>query len=422
MAPGQDSELLTLRPESPAHGGSVVAREADGRVVFVHYALPGETVSARPRGKRGGAAFASTAQVLLASPDRVEAACPYFGECGGCHWQHARYAMQLAFKRRVVEDIWSRAGLRLPPDTPVLGMEDPWRYRIRGEFEGINGSGGFEFGFHRLRSHSVIPIRTCPIHHERIEAGLGAFRQAVRDLGLRTLKSILLTAEPEGPGLLWQARLDGRRPGNVLSELGQRAAELLPGAVLLDDSMDLRLWGLQFRVRSDTFVQANHRQMPLLYRSALDMLAAGPGDRVLDLYSGIGTISLAAARECGGVTAVEENPRAVSLARLAARINGTDRVQFLTGRVEDALRQVRVGEHEALIADPPRAGFEQAALAEVLRLGPARIAYISCEPSTQARDVALLVSAGYRVRRAAIVDMFPQTYHIESVVLLERAA
>jgi 23S rRNA (uracil1939-C5)-methyltransferase len=300
-------------------------------------------------------------------------------------------------------------------------MEDPWRYRIRGEFEGIYHLNTFEFGFHRLRSHSVLPIRECPIHHQRIEDGLNAFRQAAIELDVKGIKHILLTAEPAGPGLLWSLRQEGGA-GAAREELGARAAELLPGVVLLDDSMDFEFGDLHFRVRSDTFVQANHRQMPVLYRTALDMLALTPGERVLDLYAGIGTLSLAAAREAGGVTAVEENPRAVSLGRLAARINGIANVEFMTGRVETVLRKVRLGEHEAVLADPPRAGFEQAAVAELLRLGPARIAYVSCEPSTQARDVALLIRAGYRVRRAAIVDMFPQTYHIECVVLLERAA
>jgi len=412
---------MTLRPEVPAHGGAVVAREEDGRVVFVHYALPGETVEVRPRGKRGGAAFASVERVLEASPDRVEPRCPYFGECGGCHWQHARYEAQLRFKRKAVEDVWARAGLRLPPDTPLLGMEDPWRYRIRGEFEGIYHLNTFEFGFHRLRSHAVLAIRECPIHHQRIEDGMNAFRQAAGELGVKGIKHLLLTAEPSGPGLLWALRLEGRG-GAERDELGARVAELLPDVVLLDDSMDLDFWDLHFRVRSDTFVQANHRQMPILYRTALDMLGLTPGERVLDLYAGIGTLSLAAAREARAVTAVEENPRAVSLGRLAARINGVENVEFLTGRVETVLRKVRLGEHDAVLADPPRAGFEQAAVAELMRLGPARIAYVSCEPSTQARDIALLIRAGYRVRRAAIVDMFPQTYHIESVVLLERAA
>ena len=413
---------MRLRPESPAHGGSVVAREADGRVVFVHYALPGELVEARSLGKRGGAAFAAAEEILEASPDRVDPLCPYFGRCGGCQWQHARYEAQLRFKRRVVEDIWSRAGLRLPPDAPVIGMEDPWRYRIRGEFQAIYGQdGSFELGFHRLRSHSVIAVRECPIHHQRIEDGITAFRQAASELGIRGLRHLLLTAEPVGRGLLWSARFEGR-PGSSAEELAARAGELIPGAALLDDSMDLELWDLRFRVRSDTFVQANHSQMPVLYRTALDMLGLEPSDRVLDLYAGIGTLSLAAAREAARVTAVEENPRAVSLGRLAARINGSANVEFLTGRVETVLRTIRLGEHEAVIADPPRAGFEQAAIAELMRLGPARIAYVSCEPSTQARDVALLIRAGYRVRRAAIVDMFPQTYHIETVVLLERAA
>jgi 23S rRNA (uracil1939-C5)-methyltransferase len=411
---------MILKPVNPAHGGSVVARQEDGQVVLVHLALPGETVETRPRGKRGGTLFATVESVLEASPDRVPAPCPYFGECGGCHWQHARYEAQLAIKRRVVEDVWARAGLRLPPDTPVLGMDDPWRYRIRGEFEAIPQSGGFEFGFHRLRSHSVLPIRQCPIHVELIETGLDGFRRAAGELGVRGLKHLLLTASPGGRELLWQARFEGK-PGRAGEELGARAAELLPGVTLLDDSLGIDLLGLHFRVRSDTFVQANHRQTPVLYRAALEMLGSTPDEKVLDLYAGIGTISLAAARSAASVTAVEENPRAVALGRLAARINGASNVEFLTGRVEDVLRRMRLGDHDAVVADPPRAGFEQAAIGELLRLGPSRIAYVSCEPSTHARDIALLVRAGYRVRRAAIVDMFPQTYHVESVALLERA-
>jgi 23S rRNA (uracil1939-C5)-methyltransferase len=159
-----------------------------------------------------------------------------------------------------------------------------------------------------------------------------------------------------------------------------RAAAQLDDLVLLDDSMTLEFWDLVFRVRSDTFVQTNYRQMLVLYQVALDMLSATGEEAVLDLYAGIGTTSLALARLAGSVTAVEENPKAVALARLNAKINRVGRVRLL----------------------------------------PGRIVYMSCEPSTHARDLALLVRGGYRVRRAAIVDMFPQTYHIESVALLER--
>jgi 23S rRNA (uracil1939-C5)-methyltransferase len=174
-------------------------------------------------------------------------------------------------------------------------------------------------------------------------------------------------------------------------------------------------------VRSDTFVQTNYQQMLVLYQTALDMLAAGAEDQVLDLFAGIGTISVAVARSAAGVTAVEENPRAVQVGRLNARINSA-RVEYLPGKVEMVLRQVRMGRHQAAILDPPRAGCEPAALAELLRLGPERLVYVSCEPSTHARDLIALVRGGYRVRRAAIVDMFPQTYHIESVALLERGS
>jgi len=394
-----------------------VARD-EGKVWLVSYALPGEVVEAEPRGRQGGVAVAATTRVLEPSPHRVAAPCPYFGTCGGCQLQHATYTHQLDLKRQVVAEAWARAGLRLPPDAAVLGMEDPWRYRIRGEFEAVAEASGWRFGFHRMRSHAVLPVDSCAIHDERIERALPAFARAANELRLTGLQNLLLTVEPAGRGLLWRLRVNSK--GWLRDEYAHRVAELLPDAALLDDAMSLDFWDMTFRVRSDTFVQTNYRQMLVLYRAALDMLQPMPEERVLDLYAGIGTISVAVARGCRSVTAVEENPRAVQLGRLNARINSA-RVEYLPGKVEDVLRGVRLGQHDAVILDPPRAGCEPAAIAELVRLGAGRVVYVSCEPSTHARDIAALVRGGYRVRRAAIVDMFPQTYHIESVALLERS-
>ena len=390
----------------------------EGKVWLVSYALPGEVVEAEPRGRQGGVAVAATTRVLEPSPHRVAAPCPYFGACGGCQLQHATYTHQLDLKRQVVAEAWARAGLRLPPDAAVLGMEDPWRYRIRGEFEAVAEASGWRFGFHRMRSHAVLPVDSCAIHDERIERALPAFARAANELRLTGLQNLLLTVEPAGRGLLWRLRVNSK--GWLHEEYAHRVAELLPDAALLDDAMSLDFWDMTFRVRSDTFVQTNYRQMLVLYRTALDMLQPMPGEKVLDLYAGIGTISVAVARGCRSVTAVEENPRAVQLGRLNARINSA-RVEYLRGKVEEVLRGVRLGQHDAVILDPPRAGCEPAAIAELVRLGAGRVVYVSCEPSTHARDIAALVRGGYRVRRAAIVDMFPQTYHIESVALLERS-
>ncbi|HEX2680688.1 MAG TPA: methyltransferase, partial [Candidatus Dormibacteraeota bacterium] len=345
--------------------------------------------------------------------------CPYFGACGGCQLQHASYAHQLDLKRQVVDEAWARAGLRLPPDTPVLGMDDPWRYRIRGEFEAVSTPHGWRFGFHRMRSHSVLPVDSCVIHDARIENALPAFARAADELELKGLQNLQLTVEPTGPGLLWRLRFHGREPRWPREDFMARVARQLPDAVLLDDAVSIDFWDLTFRACSDTFVQTNYRQMQVLYRTALDMLEAKAGQRVLDLYAGIGTISVALAREGAHVTAVEENPHAIRLARLNARINSA-RVEQMPGKVEQVLRGVRLAAHDAAILDPPRAGCEPAALAELIRLGVPRLVYVSCEPSTHVRDIAGLVRGGYRVRRAVIVDMFPQTYHIESVALLER--
>lgn len=413
-----------LHAEKAVHGGTVLARD-EGRVVFVHQALPGETVRAAPLGRRGGAAFARAVEVLSPSPDRVAPRCPHFGVCGGCQWQHASYEAQLRLKLDVVREVWERAGLRLPPTTPILGMEDPWRYRIRGEFEAFyrrraDGEREPVLGFHRMRSHQTIPVDECPIHHRRIERGMLAFGAAARALGVRALVNLHLTAEPDGPGLLWRLRYQRREDEAQTPALVAAVQAALPDVVLLDGSMHYDVLGLQFRVRPDTFIQTNHRQTPVLYGTALEMLAAGPDDRVLDLFCGMGTLSLAAARRAGSVLGIEENPQAVRLARLASRINEVGNARFEAGKVEDALPAVRVGDFDAALLDPPRAGLEPAALAQLLRLGPSRIVYVSCEPSTHARDVALLLAGGYRVRRAALVDMFPHTYHVESIALLER--
>ena len=410
---------LILRPSSPAHGGASVARE-DGKVWLVSYALPGEVVEAEPRGRQGGVAVAAATRVLKPSPHRVEASCPYFGTCGGCQLQHASHEHQLELKRQVVEEAWARAGLRLPPDVAVLGMDDPWRYRIRGEFEAVAGADGWRFGFHKMRSHSLLAIDSCVIHDARIERALPAFAQAANELQLTGLQNLLLTVEPTGRGLLWRLRFHGREPRWPREEFAHRVSALLPDATLLDDAMTVEFWDLAFRVRSDTFVQTNYRQMLVLYRTALGMLQPRPEERILDLYAGIGTISVAVARDAASVTAIEENPHAVQLGRLNARINSA-RVEYLPGKVETVLRGIRLGRHQAAILDPPRAGCEPAALAELIRLGPERLVYVSCEPSTHARDLVGLVRGGYRVRRAAIVDMFPQTYHVESVALLERS-
>ena len=396
---------LILRPSSPAHGGAAIARD-DGKVWLVNYALPGEVVEAEPRGRQGGVAVAATTRVIESSPHRVAAPCPYFGACGGCQMQHAAYAHQLELKRQVVEEAWARAGLRLPPDTAVLGMDDPWRYRIRGEFEAVAGAGGWRFGFHRLRSHSVLPIDSCVIHDARIESALPAFAQAANELQLTGLQNLLLTAEPTGSGLLWRPRFHGREPRWPRDDFAHRVAELLPGSTLLDEAMTLEFWNMTFRVRSDTFLQTNYKQMLVLYQVALDMLQTKSEERILDLYAGIGTISVAVARSGAAVTAIEENPHAVQLGRLNARINSA-RVEYLPGKVETVLRAIRLGQHQAVILDPPRAGCEPAALAELIRLGLDRLVYVSCEPSTHARDLVGLVRGGYSVRRAAIVDMFP---------------
>ena len=216
---------MILRPVSPAHGGAAIARD-EGKVWLVNYALPGEVVEAEPRGKQGGVAVANAVHVLEASPHRVAPKCPHFGDCGGCQLQHAAYSHQLELKRQVVEEAWARAGLRLPPDTPVLGMDDPWRYRIRGEFEAVPTPAGWRFGFHRLRSHSVLAIDTCPIHELRIEQALPAFAQAANELAQLVVRGVSGYVSTKISGLLAQIRSDERDLASTAVRLSAFSAAL----------------------------------------------------------------------------------------------------------------------------------------------------------------------------------------------------
>ena len=206
-----------------------------------------------------------------------------------------------------------------------------------------------------------------------------AFAQAASELRIHGTQNLLLTVEPGGPGLLWRLRFRGRVSEWPHAELAGRVAQLLPEQVLLDDAISLEFWGMTFRVRSETFVQTNYRQMLVLYETALDMLAIAKSDRVLDLYAGIGTISAAIARAAESVTAVEENPHAIQLGRLNARINSA-KVEYLPGKVVTALRQVRIGRHGAAVLDPPRAGVGMPTLKLLAALRPKRIHYASCQP------------------------------------------
>jgi tRNA/tmRNA/rRNA uracil-C5-methylase (TrmA/RlmC/RlmD family) len=421
---------LELTVAEMTYGASALARTAEGQVAFVDDGLPGERVRAEVGRRRRKYLQTKVVEVLQASPARVLPPCPYVPDCGGCQWQHATYEAQLEMKRQVLTDTLRRAGAVAPP-AELVPAPEPFRYRIRGEFHVIepgHEGGSHQLGFNRRRTYDLVPVDDCLIHHRHITEAIPGIVAALNLAGSGKMRSLRLTAHPRRPELLWQA-LGGQPPEGLQEAL---AAEL-SGYLVHQDSLTIEYDGaavdgrggapLVFRVDSNTFVQVNHAQATNLYGRALSYLGDHPGSLV-EGYSGFGAMSVMAATRAlpatrpRRVTMIEEGRAAAVLARLHARLHGLEGAIILCGRVEDKLAQLEPDEVDSLIVDPPRAGCAPTVVAQVARLRPKRIVYVSCDPATPGRDLARLAAHGYQAEAQALVDMFPQTYHVETVTLL----
>jgi 23S rRNA (uracil1939-C5)-methyltransferase len=402
-----------------AHGGAAVAR-IDGRVVFVEGAIPGETVEAEVTHRRKDFWRAQATAVLDPAAARVEPPCPFFkAGCGGCQLQYLAYSEQLAQKRQVLHRQLQRAHLEFPIDhIDVLGMGDPWRYRLRGEFHVLRRSGTVSLGFYRKHTYQTLPIDACLIHAEAIERALPAFARAAEDPAAARVTALQFTWAPGTSDLLWAPY----PPGSADPAFGTRAAAWIPELNLNDDSIGMDDAGRHFRVRPEAFVQVNARQRDVLYERAVAFAELTPSERAVDAYAGIGMLTARLADHAADVIAVEESPYAVRLGELNMQLNGCGNVRYRRARVEDTLGQLDEA-IDVVVLDPPRAGCAESAVEAMANLRAERIVYISCDPSTLARDVDRFCAAGrYTLVEVALVDMFPQTYHIEAVVKLERNA
>ena len=423
-----DRERLEVEVTEVAYGPSALGRTADGQVVFVDDSLPSEQVVAEVASRKRNYIKTRAVEVLRPAPGRVSPPCPYVPSCGGCQWQHAAYETQVAMKVRVFAETMRRAGV-VAPAAEVVPCDEPFRYRVRGEFHVVPGAGGapIRLGFNRRRSYDLVPVDDCLIHHPHITEAIPGIGAALGDAGGQAVRALRLTTTPARRELLWRA-LGAPAPAGLQAALEAH----LPGWLVHQDSLTLDFQGdrvdgrgsdLIFRADSDTFIQVNHRQAHLLYGKALEYLGDRPG-RLVEGYSGFGAMSFfAGTREDekarpSTFTLIEENKAALVLARLHSRLHGVEHVTLLPGTVEERLAHLEPGEADTVILDPPRAGCHPAVLLELERLRPGRVVYVSCDPSTLGRDLARLAQKGYRVASQAVVDMFPQTYHIESVTLL----
>jgi 23S rRNA (uracil1939-C5)-methyltransferase len=394
-----------------AHGGDAVGRH-EGQVVFVPLALPGETARVELVEQRKGYARGALVSIEAASPQRVAPPCPYFGRCGGCQWQHAAYPAQLAFKEQIVRSQLVRiGGQQSPLVRPMLGMGEPWRYRNHVQLR-IDREG--RVGYYALKSHDVTPVDDCPIAHPL----LASMWDLIASCRARASRISLRAGVHTGERLAIIAGLDETPPAlerplpySCLYMAPSGAAHLLCGA----DHLHERLLGRRFRISADAFFQNNTPQAEAMIEVLRGYLQLRPGDTLLDAYCGGGALGLSLAGEGVALLGIEAWPPSVE----DAQHNAQGQATIWQGDVADVLAAQRP-QVDAIVLDPPRAGCTPEALAALAATGAGRIAYVSCDPATLARDIGRLGALGYALREVQPVDMFPQTYHIEAVAWLER--
>lgn len=412
-----DTILLDLT--GIAHGGEAVGRH-EGKIVFVAGAIPGERVRAELMESKDRWARARLVEVLTPSPDRIAPPCPFFGwgpgHCGGCQWQHIAYPRQLELKREIVRDHLARLS-RLPevPVHPTRVVGEPYGYRNHVQL--VPAGGGY-LGYWEHASHRAVAIDTCLLMHPlldelfvALDLELPELKQVHLRAGVRTGEQMIVfeTTDDEPPGI------EVDMPVSCVFLSREGVALTLIGYGHITE----RIAGREFQVSAGSFFQVNTLGAEALVELVRGYLDPQPADVLLDAYCGVGLFGLSLADQVVRVIGIEAHPAAADDFR--ANATGLDHVEFIEAPVEEALARVQGPIHLA-VADPPRRGMGREVVEGLARLAPRRIAYVSCDPATLARDAALLTSAGYRLMEVQPVDLFPQTYHVESVALFARAA
>ena len=388
--------------EKLVYGGDGLAR-LDGRVIFAPFVLPGELVRVKAEREKPGLVHASMLAILEPAASRVAPPCAVFGRCGGCHYQHAAYEGQLAAKRSILEEELRRLGKIEPPAEIEVVAGEPWGYRNRVQLQVQKG----RLGYLEMRSHKMCGIAQCPIASPRINQAIETLNRMLHDPRWpRMVRSLELFTDETSVQL---NLLETDRP--VAKRFFDWCAENIDG--LVEGALD---YNRQFRVSRGSFFQVNRFLLDRLVELAVGDAA---GDSAFDLYAGVGLFAPALARRFGQVTAVESGSGAAQDMRFNAERAGLANLRTETRMVEAFLQEVE-RPADFVLLDPPRAGLGKAVVRRLAELQPRQVALVACDPATLARDLGGLVAAGYRIERMSMVDLFPQTYHLEAIVLLQR--
>ena len=435
LNPPPPSELQFVEIEKPIYGGAFLAR-VEGKALFVPLTLPGEQAQVRITQSKPGYATAEAEEILRAAPERVTPACPHFGACGGCHYQHTDYATQLAFKQAILRETLERGGVAVPAKIAVLAGE-PWHYRnrIRLAFDAAG-----DLGYRGRHSHDVISIRECPIAAPLLVEAAQAFAQVARAFApaLRPTEVALFCnpAETAMLATVFTASPPKTRFDDFAKALQERIPALIGAELAVEGRADekgtneeqrtLACWGapslaypaagFDYRVDHGAFFQVNRWLVDALVEK---VTASHSGKLAWDLFAGIGLFARQLTANFARVVAVESAPSAT--AALEHNLGGT------TGLAVKAetlafLRCNRMGEKpDFIVVDPPRTGLGAETCALLAEIAASAVTYVSCDPATLARDLRALTGSGYQIQSITLADLFPQTFHLETVVQLRRA-
>jgi 23S rRNA (uracil1939-C5)-methyltransferase len=415
-------ERVRTRIESMAFKGYGVSR-IDGKVVFIPYSAIGDEVWVEIVEEKKNYATGKLLEILAPSSWRVEPPCPYFGRCGGCQWQHIDYAQQAELKKVILKDILMRLGkLKEVPPITAFPSPDPYDYRTRVQLK----MKGEKLGYYQERSHQLVDIERCPIAHPLVNEIIPLLRK--EHSLLSSTEEIDINVSPEeGKGVLAFRVLKASQGWETSARQLLKSHPILKGITTLRERQITSLGkpnlsftiplNLTLHTSPGSFFQVNLKQNEKLIQEVLEFSRGQKNERALDLYSGVGNFALPLATVTQEVWGIEENAVAVKDARSNARSNRIGNGEFICGKVEHVLKKWKKEKPDLIILDPPRTGCKEA-LDQVTGLKPKRIVYVSCEPTILARDLRLFSDRGYFLRELALIDMFPQTYHMEVVGLL----
>jgi 23S rRNA (uracil1939-C5)-methyltransferase len=415
-SPVQDAgQEALVEIEKPIYGGTFLAR-MEGKAVFVPMALPGERARVRVTQEKRGYSTAEVEQVVAAAPERVTAECRHFGPCGGCAYQHANYAAQLAFKQSILRETLERAGVCAPEDIRVLSAE-PWRYRNRIRV-GFDAQGNP--GYRGRRSHAIIPIAECPISAPLLVEAAHAVAEVMREIAPALLATIFAASPARGRFEEFARALAERIPALAGAEFAVESREGEPARTVAQwgaKSIRYRAAGFEYRVDHGAFFQVNR----WLVDALIDRVTANQaGAAAWDLFAGVGLFARRLTSNFERVLAVESAPAAT--AALAHNLSGTAGTAVKSDTLAFLRRNRRSPRPDLIVADPPRTGLGAEVCALLGEIAAPAMVYVSCDPATLARDLRALIAAGYAMESVVLADLFPQTFHLETIVHLRRVS